>query len=132
MKDISSRLAKLEAVLNQGRKGVLIVRPRSGEHRLVAWGRTAEVAGEYQKKGSQIAVEGRLQTRDYEDKSGNKRFINEVVVDRLEMLGSKKQEQSKQGVTQQQRPRGQRYVSPEGEDFSDYISPEADNDNIPF
>ena len=58
-------------------------------HRCVSFGRTAEVCGEYLHKGSLIYVEGRLQTRDWEDKDGNKRWTTEVIIDNMKMLGSK-------------------------------------------
>ena len=57
-------------------------------HRIVCWGRQAEVAGEYLTKGKQIYVEGRLQTRSWEDKqSGEKRYTTEVICDNFQMLG---------------------------------------------
>ncbi len=58
-------------------------------HRCVSFGRTAEVCGEYLHKGSLIYVEGRLQTRDWEDKDGNKRWTTEIIIDNMKMLGSK-------------------------------------------
>lgn len=61
---------------------------RTDWHRVVAWGKLAEIIGEYLKKGSRIFLEGRLQTRSYED-NGQKRYITEVIADSLEMLGSK-------------------------------------------
>jgi len=59
-------------------------------HNLVAWGGTAEVAGKYLKKGNRIAIEGRLVNRTYEDKKGIKRYVTEIVVNDLLMLGDKK------------------------------------------
>lgn len=56
--------------------------------RCVAFGRTAEVAGEYLEKGKQVYVEGRLQTRKYE-KDGQDHYATEVIVDRLQLLGSR-------------------------------------------
>jgi single-strand DNA-binding protein len=56
---------------------------------VVAWRRLAEVCGEYLKKGSPVAVEGRLQIRDYVGKNGEKRTMTEVVADNLQMLGRK-------------------------------------------
>lgn len=49
-------------------------------HRVIAWGRTAEVCGEYLRKGSQVYISGRLQTRSWEDKEGVKRWATEIVV----------------------------------------------------
>jgi single-strand DNA-binding protein len=60
---------------------------RTEWHRIVAWGRLAEVCGEYLRKGSQVYVEGRIQTRDWEDKEGNKRQTTEIVILSMQMLG---------------------------------------------
>ncbi|MFQ5602756.1 MAG: single-stranded DNA-binding protein [bacterium] len=62
---------------------------RTEWHRVVLWRRLAEIAGEYLKKGSKIYVEGRLQTRSWEDKDGVKRYTTEVLVDNMTMLDSK-------------------------------------------
>ena len=66
---------------------------RSGErqertewHRLVFWSKLAEIAGQYLRKGSKVFVEGRLQTRSWDDQSGQKRYTTEVVVNDMQML----------------------------------------------
>ncbi|MFN2643801.1 MAG: single-stranded DNA-binding protein [Burkholderiales bacterium] len=58
-------------------------------HRVVFRGRLAEIAGEYLKKGSQVYVEGRLRTRKWQDKEGQDRYTTEIVVDTMQMLGSR-------------------------------------------
>ena len=59
-------------------------------HTVVCWGRQAEVAGEYLTKGKQIYVEGRLQTRSWEDRqSGEKKYRTEVICDNFQMLGAR-------------------------------------------
>ncbi len=58
-------------------------------HNLVFYRRLAEIAGEYLKKGSQIYVEGKLQTRKWQDKEGKDRYTTEIVVNEMQMLGSK-------------------------------------------
>ena len=63
---------------------------RTEWHRLVAFGRTAEVMTEYLDKGSQIFVEGKLQTRKWEDREGNDRYTTEVVVRHMQMLDSRR------------------------------------------
>ncbi|TPV31449.1 single-stranded DNA-binding protein [Paucihalobacter ruber] len=55
-------------------------------HNVVAWGKTAEIVEKYVNKGQEVAVEGKLTTRDWEDKDGNKRYITEVVCNELLML----------------------------------------------
>ena len=56
-------------------------------HRIVLWGKTAESLNEYLTKGKQIYVEGRLQTRQWDDKDGNKRYTTEIKADRITLLG---------------------------------------------
>jgi single-strand DNA-binding protein len=58
-------------------------------HRVVFFGRLAEIAGEYLKKGAQIYVEGRLQTRKWTDKDGHDRYTTEIVANDMQMLGSR-------------------------------------------
>jgi single-strand DNA-binding protein len=58
-------------------------------HNLVAWGKVADIAEKYLNKGSEIAIEGKLINRSYTDKDGNKKYITEVQVNELLMLGSK-------------------------------------------
>ena len=59
-------------------------------HEIVCWGRQAEVAGQYLNKGKQVYVEGRLQTRSWEDRqSGEKKYRTEVICDNFQMLGSR-------------------------------------------
>ncbi len=62
---------------------------RTDWHRVVAWGKLAEVMGEWLKKGSSVFLEGRLQTRTYDDSNGVKKWITEVVATDMEMLGKK-------------------------------------------
>jgi single-strand DNA-binding protein len=56
-------------------------------HRVVLWGKQAESLQEYLTKGKQICVEGRLQTRQWDDKDGNKRYTTEIKADRVTLLG---------------------------------------------
>ena len=58
-------------------------------HRVVLFGRQAEIAGEYLKKGRSVYIEGRLQTRKYTDKEGVEKYATEIVGDRLQLLGSR-------------------------------------------
>ena len=58
-------------------------------HNLVAWGKVAEIAGKFLNKGTEVAIEGKLISRSYTDKSGNKKYITEVQVNELLLLGSK-------------------------------------------
>jgi single-strand DNA-binding protein len=58
-------------------------------HNLVFYRRLAEIAGEYLKKGSQVYIEGKLQTRKWQDKSGNDRYTTEIIANEMQMLGSR-------------------------------------------
>ena len=58
-------------------------------HRIVMFKRLAEIAGEYLKKGSQVYIEGKLQTRKWQDNSGNDRYTTEIVANDMQMLGGR-------------------------------------------
>jgi single-strand DNA-binding protein len=71
-------------------------RDKSGEkqertewHRVAFFGKLAEIAGEYLKKGSQVYVEGRLQTRKWQDKEGQERYTTEIIAEEMQLLGSR-------------------------------------------
>ena len=69
---------------------------------VVAWNKSAENLAQYMSKGRQLAVDGSLQKRSYEDKEGNKRWVTEVLANRIEFIGSKGN-----GSSQQQQPAAQ-------------------------
>ena len=56
-------------------------------HNVVAWGKTAQIIEKYITKGKEVAIEGKLTSRSYDDKEGNKRYITEIVCNELLMLG---------------------------------------------
>ena len=58
-------------------------------HNLVAWGKVAEIAEKYLTKGKEVVIEGKLVNRSYNDKDGNKKYITEVVVNELLLIGEK-------------------------------------------
>lgn len=62
---------------------------RTEWHRVVAWGRLAELCGEYLRKGRQCYVEGRIQTREWQDKEGQKRYTTEIVASQVVFLGGR-------------------------------------------
>ena len=62
---------------------------RTEWHRVVFFNRLAEIVAEYLKKGSQVFIEGRIQTRKWEDKEGNERWTTEIVANEMQMLGSR-------------------------------------------
>ena len=85
--------------------------PRTEWHRVVMFGKVAEVAGQYLRKGSKVYIEGRLQTRKWQDQSGQDRYTTEIVVDingQMQMLDSRGGEggmaQGASGGSQQRAP----------------------------
>jgi single-strand DNA-binding protein len=64
---------------------------RTEWHRIVAWGRLGEICGEYLSKGSQVYIEGSIQTNEWEDQEGNKRKTTEIRAWRMQMLGGRAQ-----------------------------------------
>jgi single-strand DNA-binding protein len=62
---------------------------RTEWHRVVMFKRLGEIAGEYLKKGSQVYIEGRLQTRKWQDKNGNDRYTTEIIANDMQMLGGR-------------------------------------------
>ena len=89
--DAGKKLAKFSIATNesyQNAKGEKI--QDTQWHNVIAWGKTAEIIEKYLKKGNEVAIEGKLINRSYDDKDGNKRYITEVVVNELLMLGGKK------------------------------------------
>ncbi len=62
---------------------------RTEWHRVVIWGKRAEICSKYLSKGRQVYIEGRIQTRNYDDKEGNKRYITEIIANDVQFLGGK-------------------------------------------
>ena len=89
-------------------------------HNIVCWGRQAEIAGQYLTKGRQIYIEGRLQTRSWEDRqSGDKRYRTEVICENFQMLG----------------PRGEQNTGgsqSSGTDTTGELGAPPEDDDIPF
>ncbi len=69
-------------------------------HNVVVWGSLAEICGKYLHKGKQIYLEGKIQTRSYDDKDGAKKYITEIVGSQMHMLGSKSEGHGGQGDSQ--------------------------------
>lgn len=94
-----------------------------------AWGKTAEVLGQYTKKGSRIGVVGRIQVRSYDGNDGVKRWLTEVVVEELEFLESKKDGNSNSANAQHQSNSEPMSVMGLDEDF--HLMDDTD-DTVPF
>lgn len=89
-------------------------------HRISMFGKTAEIAGEYLKKGSQVYVEGRLQTRKWTDKEGQERYTTEIRCDRMQMLGKAPGGDDKQAAKE-----AQDYARTSGRGTSPRVQPAA-------
>lgn len=113
---------------------------RTEWHRVVLFGRQAEVAGEYLRKGSTAYFEGRLQTRKWEDRDGVERYTTEIVCDRMQLIGSTKggngDRESRNDARQQSQSRNNApQNSPRGNAGPANNHPPIDNDDfddIPF
>ena len=102
-------------------KGTGEKQERTEWHRIVAFRRLGEICGEYLSKGRQIYIEGRLQTREWQDKDGNKRYTTEIVASQMQMLGSRDMADSTGG------PGFRKNNIPPGPEFSG-----SQEDDIPF
>lgn len=93
-------------------------------HRIVAWRKTAEIASNYLKKGNQVYIEGRLQTRSWNDKNNITRYTTEIVAENLVLIGSK---MDRAGEPVDVPPPSDEFVpgEPEG-------APPASDDDLPF
>ncbi|WP_137887468.1 single-stranded DNA-binding protein [Pseudomonas sp. 2FE] len=108
-------------------------------HRVSLFGKVAEIAGEYLRKGSQVYIEGKLQTREWE-KDGIKRYTTEIVVDMqgtMQLLGGRKENQGDSSQPQgreQRAPQQQRPQSPNSQPAPQQGAPHYDSfdDDIPF
>ncbi|MFK5890109.1 MAG: single-stranded DNA-binding protein [Flavobacteriaceae bacterium] len=88
--DSGKKLAKFSIATNDTYKNAQGEKVQDTQwHNIVAWNKTAEIVEKYLDKGKEVAIEGKLTTRSYDDKDGNKRYITEVVCNELLMLGSK-------------------------------------------
>jgi single-strand DNA-binding protein len=116
-------------------------------HRIVVWGKLAEICNQYLKKGRQVYIEGRLQTRSWDDsKSGEKKYATEIVCTDMQMLGGPREQGGGQGYGENPAPNYERQQSSQPQrgyqqHDSDYTAPsappagsmlESDKDDLPF
>jgi|TARA_B100000809_G_scaffold70283_1_gene67759 single-strand DNA-binding protein len=84
------KLAKFSIATNESYKNAKGEKIEDTQwHNLIAWGKTADIIEKYLQKGTEVAVEGKLTNRSYDDKDGNKRYVTEIVVNEILMLGNK-------------------------------------------
>ena len=96
---------------------------RTEWHRIVTFGKLAEICGKYLKKGKQVYIEGRIQTREYDDSAGNKRYMTEVVANQMQMLG-RAGDRGDEGEESQE--------TPEEDNASQVPATGGDDDDLPF
>lgn len=90
-------------------------------HRLVAFKKTAEIISQYVKKGSQLYIEGKLQTRKWQDQSGDDRYTTEIVIANMQMLDSRDSSPAPQQASQQAPQQAPQPVPPSIDSFDDDI-----------
>lgn len=96
---------------------------RTEWHKVVVWGKLAELCKDYLKKGRQVYVDGKLQTRSWKDKTDNTRYVTEIIANSIQFLGSSKEESSNVSDSDSK----DNYTEP----FEDVQSQMSDED-IPF
>jgi single-strand DNA-binding protein len=97
-------------------------------HQVVAFGRTAEVASEYLNKGKLVYVEGRLQTRSWDDQNGQKRYKTEVVCTNMQLLGSRAENE----MQQNQPPEMEKTTDSNTEKETQTSASSEEEDDLPF
>ena len=107
---------------------------RTEWHKIVVWGKQAEIAQQYLKKGSLIFIEGRIQSREWQDKEGQKRTSFEVVASNFRMLGGRGDGAAGGGGSFSGAARSEEHDQSGGEEFGGGGSsgPEISDDDIPF
>jgi len=103
-------------------------------HRIVAWRKLAERCGEYLKKGSHVYIEGRLETRSWEGKNGNKRYVTEVIANQMQMLEAKGEVRASEQAPPPEREVFEEEASLQGEGIKEIkeIKESESENEIPF
>jgi single-strand DNA-binding protein len=103
------------------------LKERTEWHRVVAWGRLGEICAQYLRKGKQVYIEGRLQTRSWEDQDGNKRYATEIVAQTMQMLGRPGDEPGHQVAREAAEGSGRDFEAPPSPDTGG-----DDDSDLPF
>jgi single-strand DNA-binding protein len=98
-------------------------------HNIIMFGKLAEIAGQYLKKGSSVFIEGRLQTRKWQDKTGQDRYTTEIIANEMKMLGSRGDQSGSQPA---QQPRSQSNQDARNKATFDAQAPAGFDDDIPW
>ena len=105
---------------------------RTEWHRIVCWGKLAELAGEYLHKGRQVYIEGKLQTRQWDDREGNKRYTTEIVTREMTFLGGRGDSAGNGNGRPSGPARDSGGDSGKSEKGYDYGPPPMGDDDVPF
>ncbi len=97
---------------------------RTEWHKIVTFGKLAEICGQYLQKGKQVYIEGRLQTRSWEDQSGNKKYTTEIIANQMVMLGRAGDAGGRSNRDESRKA--------EDESVDSQASPAEDDDDLPF
>lgn len=101
-------------------------------HNIVLWRGLAEVAEKYVKKGRQLYIEGRIRSRSYDDKEGNKRYITEIYADVMQMLGSKDSQQNSSNSSDSQYNKNQAQSGQYSSENEPETNAPEEDDDLPF
>jgi single-strand DNA-binding protein len=101
------------------------IQERTEWHRVVAWGKTGETAAKYLTKGREVFIEGKIQTKEWQDKDGNKRYTTEIVAQSVTFIGSGSESSSNDGAS-----KGGGVSKPTYEE--DNFDQSFNDDDIPF
>ncbi|MCW3788473.1 single-stranded DNA-binding protein [Plebeiibacterium sediminum] len=112
---------------------------RTEWHNVVVWGGLAKVVESYVKKGTQIFIEGKLRTRSWDDKDGNKRYTTEVYADNIQLLGRKSDNPGSNGPSNTMEQQMPNHNSPMNQNqmpntmgHDDILGESSDQDDLPF
>ena len=107
------------------------VQERTDWHRVVFFGKLAEIAGEYLRKGSQVYIEGRIRYEKYTDREGIEKYSTDIVADEMQMLGSSNRDENRQPTsTYKKRPANQQ--KPSYQQSNNSTEADFEDDDIPF
>jgi single-strand DNA-binding protein len=101
--EAGKKLVKFSVATNESYRNALGEKVKETQwHNLIAWGKVAELVEKYLSKGSEVAIEGKLITRNYNDKEGNKKYITEIQVSEILFLGSNKHQSNELSVEKEE------------------------------
>ena len=102
-------------------------------HNVVVWRGLAEIAEKYLRKGNSVFIEGKIRTRSWDDKDGNKKYTTEIVADNLTLVGGKRDDQNQSGYTSTPASSGNSYTeNKQPSAVNDTPRSDDGGDDLPF